>query len=126
MEPADLSSPDPTDQKLAAFLRSAEGQPLPDDGFSVRVLAALPPPRPAPWLSRRDWLSGGLAAGLLLLLAPGIPLADFSTFTVQAGDSAVGLLNNLVEDPVALTVIALTVIALLLTSPEEAPLLDSL
>ena len=41
MEPADLNSPANEDPRLEAMLRSAAPN-LPDDGFSTRVLAALP------------------------------------------------------------------------------------
>lgn len=50
MEPANLTPFDSTgseDARLESWLRSAPPA-LPDNGFSARVLAALPPPR-------RDW-----------------------------------------------------------------------
>ena len=44
MEPADLNRPSPDDAQLDAWLRAnASDAPLPDDGFSQRVLASLPP-----------------------------------------------------------------------------------
>ncbi|HWL14214.1 MAG TPA: hypothetical protein VNR00_01335 [Opitutus sp.] len=46
MEPADLNaspSRDPEDARLEQFLRQPLA-PLPDDGFTARVLATLPPP----------------------------------------------------------------------------------
>jgi hypothetical protein len=47
MEPTDLKS-SPDDDRLDAWLRtSGAAAPLPDDGFTSRVLAALPPPSPA-------------------------------------------------------------------------------
>ena len=121
-----MNPPDPADEKLAAFLRSAERDPLPDDGFSARVLSALPPPRRASLPSGRDWLILGLAAMLLVILTPGAALADFSAFCAQTGDSTAGLLNSLVEEPLGLAVIALTVVALWLTAPGEEPLLERL
>ncbi len=43
MEPADLNSSPPDDARLEAWLRAhSAAAPLPDDGFSARVLAALP------------------------------------------------------------------------------------
>ena len=48
MESPDLNPPSPDDARLEAWLRtSGAAAPLPDDGFSARVLAALPPPSPA-------------------------------------------------------------------------------
>lgn len=48
MESPDLNPPPPEDARLEAWLRThGAAAPLPDDGFSARVLAALPPPAPA-------------------------------------------------------------------------------
>ena len=45
MEPNDLKSLPPDDAQLEAWLRTSTMQPpLPDDGFTQRVLTALPPP----------------------------------------------------------------------------------
>lgn len=65
MEPT-LTPPDPADDPLEALLRAAP-QPIPDDGFTARVCAALPPrgsraPNAARWLV----LSAALALGCLL------------------------------------------------------------
>jgi len=66
--PSDDSAPD-----LDARLRQAPALPLPDDGFSARVMCALPPRRRALRRTmetrRRILCSLGLAAGLLLGLA---------------------------------------------------------
>ena len=46
MEPTDLKNDPPADAQLEAWLRAgATSPPLPDDGFTRRVLASLPPPR---------------------------------------------------------------------------------
>jgi hypothetical protein len=65
MEPNDLKSPAP-DDALEAWLRTSSSlPPLPDDGFSRRVLAALPPP--ASRLSRRTWFcAGGALIGAVI------------------------------------------------------------
>lgn len=43
MEPTDLNSPRPGDADLEAWLREHAAQPaLPDDGFTPKVLSALP------------------------------------------------------------------------------------
>jgi hypothetical protein len=78
MEPADLNSSHPDDARLEAWLRAhSAAAPLPDDGFSARVLAALPA-RTQPALSanrfaarrtarRRLWLCLlGALAGMAL------------------------------------------------------------
>ncbi len=119
MEPANLNSPTPDDEKLAQFLRSTEGEQLPDDGFSARVLAALPPPRPAPLFSTREWLLGGFALGLVLLLAPHSLPADLTILTATTGDSLLTLLTALLDEPAALVVIAVTVGTLLLTEQDD-------
>jgi hypothetical protein len=71
MESADLNSPRHEDAALAALLRQHRA-PVPDDGFTHRVLAALPPIQPVasragvvrswwPWVA---YLGGGLAGTL--------------------------------------------------------------
>lgn len=119
MEPTNLNSPTPDDEKLAQFLRSTESEPLPDDGFSARVLAALPPPRLAPLFSRRDWLIGGAVIGALLLLAPRGLTADLMVVTNTASDSLLALLTTLLDEPAALVVIAVTGGVLLLTEQDD-------
>ena len=69
MEPNDLNSLPPDEAQLDAWLRASTTQPpLPDDGFSQRVLSALPPPA-RPDSVRRLWfcvagalIGGGVAA----------------------------------------------------------------
>ena len=119
MEPANLNSPTPDDEKLARFLRSTDGEQLPDDGFSARVLAALPLPRPAPLFTGRDWLIGGAVIGALLLLAPRGLTADLTVATNTAGDSLLTLLTTLIEEPAVLIVLAVTVGVLLLTEQDD-------
>ncbi len=69
MEPANLnSSPesDADDARLAAWVREQAGAaPLPDAGFSTRVLAALPPRRRAFSGRRVIACAGGAAVGAL-------------------------------------------------------------
>ena len=63
MEPADLNSPANAndDARLEALLRRAS--PLPDDGFSTRVLATLPEAKTenAPWLRIAFCIAGAVA-----------------------------------------------------------------
>lgn len=75
MEPTDLKSNSPDDTRIEAWLRaSSEASPLPDDGFSVRVLAALPPPAFKTQASRslRPWLClAGATVGAILVISSG-------------------------------------------------------
>src|SRR4051812_15601204 len=61
MEPADLNFPADDDRRLTALLQSP---PLADDGFSDRVLAALPQPPPR-W-RRATFITVGGAAGVVI------------------------------------------------------------
>lgn len=77
MEPANLTpTPDRDDARLAALL----GEParaLPDDGFSARVLAALPPPTRVPTRrSRVSWCVAAAGLGTFVALAGAAPWAD--------------------------------------------------
>jgi hypothetical protein len=86
MEPADLKHPGPDDRQLEAWLRDQPAQPpLPDDGFTARVMAALPPAIDCAALaaarhqaaSRRVWLCFlGAVTGLIVarLAAPAATL----------------------------------------------------
>lgn len=68
MEPNDLkSNTPPDDTQLEAWLRtSAALPPLPDAGFSLRVLTALPaPPRRAGISPRLLVIGGGAMAGIV-------------------------------------------------------------
>lgn len=66
MEPNDLKSPTPPDDALFdTWLRShATLPPLPDDGFSRRVLAALPRPQKSRGAPRQLVIALGAVAGL--------------------------------------------------------------
>ncbi len=88
MEPSNLNpNPRPDDEQPDAWLRRhASLAPLPDDGFSRRVLTALPPPARRPRASARLWV-------ILLGAAAGTGLAAFKSFTtasVEFGWSALG------------------------------------
>ncbi len=110
MESPDLKTPD--DEKLLALLRAADSAPLPDDGFTARVLQALPPPRVRPW-----WLPGrdALIVGAVVLV--GVWLIPSGTG--GALTSLRDLANALHENSAALVVAALTLAAWLLTDQDE-------
>jgi hypothetical protein len=76
MEPANLNSPD--DSRVEALLRRST-QALPDDGFSARVLAELPPMKTAARTPRRLAIGAGASIGLIfsafgILLRPAAPI----------------------------------------------------
>lgn len=61
MEPTDLKSIPPDDARLEAWYRAnVSSASLPDDGFSQRVLAALPAPAPRPAIRRLFCVAGAL------------------------------------------------------------------
>jgi hypothetical protein len=68
MEPANLKPDSPDDAPIEAWLRvNSTSAPLPDDGFSARVLAALPAPAASPTGERTPSLRGWLCGGASLL-----------------------------------------------------------
>jgi hypothetical protein len=110
MESANLNSPDPLDQKLAALLAPvATSAALPDAGFSARVLAALPPRRKTV-LRRwpREWITGLLAAGVVVSLK-GWQVGSGGTGLAPSLSQALTQLAGALQSPDVL--IALTVLA---------------
>jgi hypothetical protein len=116
MEPADLnSSPERDDARLEAWLRQPTA-PLPDDGFSQRVLAALPPSAPAtvsvfvPAPARLNWrrlavcTTGAIIGGI-------VAYSGKASFVLPSAalDSTVTALG----DPTTLAALAITVAAVL-------------
>ena len=73
MEPTDLKNIPPDDAQLEAWLRSANpAAPLPDDGFTPRVLAALPPSTAAHGVRRRMLcVTAGAIAGTVVAFSLG-------------------------------------------------------
>jgi hypothetical protein len=62
---------DPSDSTLEDALRRGFAGAVADDGFTARVMRALPARRrPRPWLLQGAALSGGLLAWLALLPSP--------------------------------------------------------
>jgi hypothetical protein len=60
-----------SEQQIDEQLRRDFGDGVPDDGFSARVIRALPPRRrPRPWLLPTAALAGSLLAWLALLPSP--------------------------------------------------------
>lgn len=67
----------PDDARLEAWLRS-DSEALPDDGFSARVLAALPPARPSFAWRRTLLVAAGAALGYALALAAGASVSGLA------------------------------------------------
>ena len=118
MEPTDLNPDSREDDELKAFLQSHAPEPiLRDDGFSQRVLAALPSPRRrAPvspvyplWL----WLAGGLT-GVLVAALKG---ASFEGLSVAADAFALpgAELVHVLSDPWLGLALALTGVSLVVS-----------
>ena len=97
MEPTDLKNDPPADAQLEAWLRSgAASAPLPDDGFTRRVLAALPPPRATS--HRLMFCLAGASVGAAVALLNGRDWPGFATgfaTGVQSLATAFGPLDDL-------------------------------
>lgn len=102
MEPSDLN---PADEPLELLLREPAAVPLPDDGFSTRVLAALPPPRRECLLGWRNWVAVGLAAVLLLAFGPSLTAGLETAATLF--DGTAGRLVDLLDRPDLLLALAI-------------------
>ena len=97
MEPDDLNEFIKNDPRLEALLRQSSA-PLPDDGFSTRVLAALPP-RTAPRSSYRlAWCLAGAVAGCAVAWFDSAAWAN-GAFTLPDLDQTFGNVGKVVSDP---------------------------
>lgn len=107
MEPSDLNPPPPDDAALETWLHThAVEQPLPDDGFSHRVLAALPPRIivTSTASARRRWLCAAAATiGLLIALGQTrLAWSDESERLSQVGASLVNTFGRIADPSLAL------------------------
>lgn len=99
MEPADLNPPlSPDDQQLETWLRATSARPpLPDAGFSQRVLAALPPSTRQAKAKRLAFYAAGTVVGLTVVVLGGLRFEDFTPrfepafmdTLVQSGSTAI-------------------------------------
>jgi hypothetical protein len=110
MEPSSLTPPFPGEDDLEARLRADTGPDLPDDGFALRVLAALPPPRPA--LRWRGLLvpATGAAIGLAVAFLRGERWPDLASIAAAVNSLSQALTVNpwsIVAFGVALTALTL-------------------
>lgn len=118
MEPADLNSPSaPDDAALEARLRQPLA-PLPDAGFSQRVLAALPPPVPAaaPARAHARWPRAAicLLGALVGFLIARRGETEFSATEMSAQlQSSLAPLGAALADPKMLLSLVLTVVVVL-------------
>ncbi len=107
MEPADLNPTPPDDPALEAWLRSGTAlPPLPDHGFSHRVLAALPPP-PAP-VSSRVWACAVGAGAGLGVVALAMVKGDILLPALSAPNPLAEDLAHTVATPLALALAVLS------------------
>ena len=114
MESFDLNSRNPDDVQLEEWLRTdATVPPLPDGGFSSRVLRALPP---SPVIARHSWArlawgGAGALAGLAMFAAQGASGTDFYSCLLQLGGNA-GSLTAAFSNPTTLLALATTGLSL--------------
>ena len=99
MEPTNLNPSSHEDDPLAALLR----QPAPallDDGFSTRVLAALPPPAPAPQAGGLKLVLcvAGAVAGLVFAVNNGVSWAGLHT-DAEGVEPVLIRLSDFLSDP---------------------------
>jgi hypothetical protein len=117
MESADMKSHQSDDAQIEARLRENNPAPLPDNGFSARVLAALPP-KTKNFADPREWFGIGLLAALALILEQGSFLDKMRAETASL-DGALAPLFTVMADPLLLLVCAITAGAWVLTSDDE-------
>ena len=89
----------PDHHALESLLRHyAALPPLPDNGFAARVLTALPPPRPAAFVSRRTILClAGALAGVALSFQSGGARPTVSELLGRIGEVTFRVGSFLVE-----------------------------
>lgn len=112
MESSDLNLHPRDDARLEAWLRTGAGQPpLPDDGFSARVMAALPSAAPAPAPARVSQgrifvlCAVGATIGGVITFAGAIDPAAFTTPLATLGEAVTRLAGETVSTTGALVVI---------------------
>jgi hypothetical protein len=113
MEPTELNSSPDDEARLETWLREP-ARALPDDGFSTRVLAALPPPVTRP-ISTRRWVLCGLAAAVGLAVAwPRAGTGGEVVSQLSSWTDALTMTGTALADPmaqIALVVAALSLVA---------------
>lgn len=124
MEPSSLNSSEDKDAALAAMLRT-HASTIPDDGFSARVLSALPPrpravARPAqlrwPWIA---YLGGGVS-GTVFAVARAGSWSDFAAGLLQLTNTLSALFATLTE-PWLVIALMLATLSVAITLPFTRP-----
>ncbi len=112
MEPTNLKSLPPDDDRLEVWLRDeAALAPLPDDGFSARVVAALPVANTRS--HHRVWLCAvGAATGVAFAAANGAFWPDWSA-AIPQWEHALVPLAQLLSDPMLLLALVVAGISVL-------------
>lgn len=114
MEYPNLNPPPENDANLAELLRQ-QAPVLPDDGFSARVLAALPPRSERHWLFSPRFavaVGAGALAGITFAWRQGSTWRD-SVDGLSRLDRELAAASRILSDPNLALALALTVISLL-------------
>jgi predicted anti-sigma-YlaC factor YlaD len=101
----------PEDKDLENMIRQAGESEIPDDGFSQRVMRALPPRRAnAQW---RRWILAGAATAAVALMAGGLSgnAGDIPALATRA----IAFASN----PIAVIILGLTVAAALVLAADD-------
>lgn len=104
MEPADLNSSTPESLALERLLR-APARPLPDDGFSSRVLTALPPIRRR-FFQKTLVCAGGALAGVVCASLQGVTWGDWQSVPQQTLSIMLSAIPRLTDPRFALALVA--------------------
>ena len=104
MEPTNLNSSSPENNELETHYRALlSAAPLRDDGFSARVLAALPAAGVRKFNNkRRLFCAAGLVAGLAVATTGAISTGDFSANIPSLGHALASAGIELLTAPVVL------------------------
>lgn len=109
------------DSQFDTLLQRHDSTPLPDDGFSARVLAALPAPaRQRARVRWHGWVIAGIAAAWFVIWGQGL-IDSHATNGTAALLGSVDWLIDLATQPEMLIVLGGTALALALTNPENLP-----
>jgi hypothetical protein len=104
MESANLNSSSPENNELETHYRALlSAAPLRDDGFSARVLAALPAAGERKFtIKRRLFCAAGLVAGVAVATTGAIGTGDLSTHLPSFGNALATAGTELLTAPVGL------------------------
>lgn len=113
MEPNDLNPPPPDDAHVEAWLRSSAAlPPLPDDGFTSRVVATLPVPAARRFTQRTWFCVTGALVGLAVAALKIAAAPDFAVSVPAIAPDAALAMEQL-ADPRLLVAVAVTAASLM-------------